>query len=232
MSGVTIEVILALVPLVLFLLAFQAMYLRLPRQYVHNLFVGVALAFVGLVLFFQGVHTGFIPAGRAIGGHFGGLERTWVLIPLGGMMGFCATYAEPAVRVFSYQVEQSSNGAIRARIILITISVSVALTVSLGMVRLVYGVPFRHIILPLYLLGMVMLFFSDKTFTSLAFDAGGVATGPMAVTFLMSMAVGAAARLPGRDPVQDGFGLIALIAAAPIIAIMALGVAYSKKGGI
>ncbi len=226
------EVIAALLPLVLLLLAFQVFYLRLPRQYVQNLFIGVAFAFIGLILFFQGVNTGFIPAGRSIGAYFGEVGRQWILIPLGGIMGFSATFAEPAVRIFSNQVEQSSSGAIKARLILVIISISVALTVALGMVRLVYGVPFRYIILPLYLVTIVMLLFSDRTFTSLAFDAGGVATGPMAVSFLLSMAVGAATQLPGRDPVADGFGLIALIAAAPIIAIMALGVAFKQKGGI
>lgn len=232
MTGVTVEVVVALVPLVAFLLIFQAFYLRLPRHYVYNLFVGAAFAFIGLIFFFHGVHKGFIPAGRAIGMYFGTLVQSWVLIPLGGIMGFCATYAEPAVRIFSYQVEESSSGAIKARLILITISVSVALTVTLGMVRLIYGIPFQYVIIPLYLIVMALLLFSEKTFTSLAFDAGGVATGPMAVTFLMSMAVGAASALPGRDSVIDGFGLIALIAVAPIIAIMVLGVLYKQKGGI
>jgi hypothetical protein len=159
------------------------------------------------------------------------MEHQWLMIPVGFFLGFLATFAEPAVRVLCYQIEKSSSGYIRSKLMLYTLSISVAVFVSIGMAKLVYGIPFLYIIVPGYLLAIVLMWLSDKDFIAIAFDAGGVATGPMAVTFLMSMAVGVASSQEGRDPVIDGFGMIALIALAPIIFVMLLGVYIRYIGG-
>ena len=106
-----------------------------------------------------------------------------------------------------------------------------AIFVALDMVRIVYGLPFQYLIVPGYLLALVLLKFSDPAFTAIAFDAGGVSTGPMTVTFILSMAVGAATVMEGRSAVVDGFGLIALVALAPILSIMLLGMIYKKREG-
>jgi len=213
----------ALAPLLVLFIIFQLTVLKLPRSYIFNLIKGSLLAIVGLALFLQGVHIGFFPAGRAIGEILGSIRFQWLLIPFGFMMGFLATWGEPAVRILSEQVEEASAGSIRKMIVLYTISGGVALFIALGMAKIVYGIPLLWIIIPGYLLAIGMLWFSDKSVIAIAFDAGGVATGPMAVTFLMAIAVGIASSIEGRDPVIDGFGLIALIALAPILTIMVLG---------
>jgi len=227
---VTLDVLQALLPLVFFFLLFQVLYLKLPRGYVLNLFKGIGMAFVGMVLFLQGVHVAFLPTGRDIGAFLGGSHLA-LLIPFGFFLGFLATFAEPAVRVLCREIGKSSGGYIRESLMLYTLSLGVAFFVALGMAKVVYGIPFQYIAIPGYLLAMILLWLSDKDFIAIAFDSGGVATGPMAVTVLMSMAVGAAGTIEGRNPVADGFGMIAMIALAPIIAVMLLGIVFRMKKG-
>lgn len=222
-------VFVSLLPLVVLFLIFQFRYLRLPVKRVFNLFKGIALALLGVGIFLQGVRVGFFPVGKEMGEILGTVSHKWVSMPLGFMMGFVVTFGEPAVRVLSDQIEKTSSGSIRKSIVLYTISLSVALFVALGMARIVYGIPLMYIIVPGYILAMALLWPSDKTTICVAFDAGGVATGPMAVTFLLAIAVGMASAMEGRDPVADGFGLIALIALAPILSIMILGLVVRMK---
>ncbi|MCK9343835.1 MAG: DUF1538 domain-containing protein [Massilibacteroides sp.] len=228
---VVLEVAQALVPLLIFFAVFQALYLKLPRVYVVNLAKGILVASLGMVLFLQGVNVAFLPAGREIGEAVAAFDQRWLLIPFGFILGFLATYAEPAVRVLGYQVEESSSGYIGESLILYTLSFAVAVSVSLGMARLVYGIPLLYFIMPGYLLVVILLVLTDKEFVGIAFDSGGVATGPMAVTFLLSLAVGVAAGIEGRNPVIDGFGLIALIALAPILSVLMLGILYRRTRG-
>jgi len=222
-------VFVSLLPLVVLFLVFQFLYLRLPVKHVLNLFKGIALALLGVAIFLQGVRVGFFPVGREMGEILGAISHKWVLIPLGFLMGFLATFGEPAVRVLSDQIEKTSIGAIHKSIVLYTISLGVALFVALGMARILYGIPLMYIVVPGYILAMALLWPSDKTTICVAFDAGGAATGPMAVTFLLAIAVGIASAMEGRDPVADGFGLIALIALAPILSIMILGLIIRMK---
>lgn len=213
----------ALLPLLILFLIFQFSVLKLPKSYVFNLLKGALLAVPGLTLFLQGVSNGFFPAGRAMGEILGAIRAQWLLIPFGSMMGFLATWGEPAVRILSSQIEEASGGSIRRSIVLYAISSSVALFVALGMARIVYGIPLLWIVIPGYLLAIGMLWFSERSVVAVAFDAGGVATGPMVVTFVLAIAVGIASAIEGRDPIIDGFGLIALVALAPILTIMVLG---------
>ncbi|MBM3296219.1 MAG: DUF1538 domain-containing protein, partial [Candidatus Aminicenantes bacterium] len=154
-----------------------------------------------------------------------------VLVPFGFLLGFAATAAEPAVRILGREVENASTGAIRARLIVLSLSLGVAFFVALGMLRILTGLSLYWFIIPGYAAALALLPFSNKTFVSIAFDSGGVATGPMTVTFVMALAVGAAEALEHRHPVLDGLGLIALVALAPILSVMALGLVYSGKKG-
>ncbi|NLI33952.1 MAG: DUF1538 domain-containing protein [Deltaproteobacteria bacterium] len=223
------EVAVALGPLLLFFGLFQVFFLRLPAAYIVNLVKGVCMAFVGLVLFLQGVKVGFLPAGTEMGVLLGASENKWILVPIGFAFGFVATIAEPAVRILGFEVEKATSGFIRARVILITLASGVAVFVAMGMFRTVYGVPIHYFVIPGYLIILGMLRFTNPTFVSIAFDAGGVATGPMTVTFVMALSVGVATILGNRSPILDGFGLIALVAMAPILSLMSLGLLYSWR---
>jgi len=145
------------------------------------------------------------------------------MIPFGFLLGFLTTWGEPSVRILSDQVEKASSGSIRQSTVLYAICLGVALIVGLGMFRIGYGIPLLYILIPGYALVIVIMWFSDKEFLSIAVDAGGVATGPMANTFLLALALGISSSSGDQDPVIHGLGLVALIALAPIISVMALG---------
>jgi hypothetical protein len=230
-SFVLFEVTLSLIPLVVFFALFQRFYLKLPLSQLIKLYTGLIFTGLGMVLFLHGVYNGFFPAGTEIGEFFGSSEKRNLLVPIGFILGFLATFAEPAVRVLCYQIEISSNGYIRSKLMLYTLSFAVSVFVAIAMAKIVYGIHFLYIIVPGYILVLILLFLCDKDFIAIAFDAGGVATGPMAVSFLMSMAVGIATAYEGADPVTEGFGLIAMIALAPIIFVMLLGVYIKFNGG-
>ena len=217
------------VPLVLVFFLFQLLYLKLPRFYIIKILKGTGIALVGLVLFLQAVNIGFLPAGKAIGEMMGGIRQTWLLIPFGFAAGFLTAFSEPAVRLLSSQVEESSGGSIRKPVVLNTISIGVAVFASLGMARIVYGISLLHIIIPGYLLALLLARFSEKSFISIALDSGAVATGPMVVIFLMAITLGASSVMDNRDTIVYGLGIVALLVLAPILSIMLLGLAYSAK---
>ena len=226
---VLVEVFMALAPLIVVFLVFQLFFLKLPRERVVQVLSGMLLTFAGLAFFLQGVYVGFFPVGAALGEALGALSRPWILIPIGFLLGFVATVAEPAVRVLNYQVARVSAGYIKETVLLYTLSLGVAVSVALAMVRIIYGIPLWYILIPGYVLALGLIRFSPPTFVSVAFDSGGVATGPMTVTFVMALAVGVAAAMPARDPLIEGFGMIALVALAPILSVMLLGLIYGER---
>ncbi|WP_227521443.1 MULTISPECIES: DUF1538 domain-containing protein [Bacillus] len=228
-SHVLLEVTFALVPLIIFFLFFQLVYLKLPMKKLMNIGVGIIFTYIGLALFLQGVHVGFLPIGEMMGEKLGSLSNKWILLPVGFALGFVATFAEPAVRILNKEVEKVSGGYIPQKVLLYTLSIGVGVSIALSMWRIIAGIPLLYFVIPGYLIALVMVFFSTNTFTSVAFDSGGVATGPMTVTFILALAVGVASVTEGRDPLMDGFGLIALVALAPIISVMTLGLLYGRK---
>lgn len=228
-GDVLLEVTMALVPLLLFFLFFQIFMLKLPWKKVQDIFIGVALTFAGLSLFLQGVHVGFLPVGQEIGDIVGAWNYKWVMIPVGFMLGFVATFAEPAVRVLNLEVDKVSGGYIPSKLMLYTLSIGVAISIALAMARIIYGIPLWYLIGPGYLIAFGLMIYSNDTFTAIAFDAGGVATGPMTVTFILAIALGFSASIEGRDPLIDGFGMIALVALAPILSVLTLGLLYKLK---
>ena len=234
-DDVLFEVSMALVPLILFFAFFQIFMLKLPLKKVKDILVGIVLTFLGLSLFLQGVHVGFLPVGSEIGDIVGDWSNQWILIPVGFMLGFVATFAEPAVRVLNAEVGKVTSGYIPERLMLYTLSIGVAISIALAMARIIFGIPLWYLIGPGYFLALTLTLFSTETFTSIAFDAGGVATGPMTVTFILAIALGFSETLEGRDPLIDGFGMIALVALAPILSVLILGLLFkyneSKSDG-
>ncbi len=228
-TDVIIEVILALVPLVIFFLVAQVLFLKLPWKKVIDIIKGIILAFIGLTLFLQGVHVGFEPAGTMMGEVMGSKSYRWILIPIGFVLGFVATIAEPAIRILNHEVDKVSGGYIPKSVLLYTLCIGVGVSIALAMLRLLIGIPIIWLILPGYILALIMVQFSTPTFTAVAFDAGGVATGPMTVTFIMAIALGVGDVMADRDPMIDSFGMIALVALAPILSVLTLGQLYAWK---
>lgn len=219
----------ALTPLVVMFFIFRFIFLDIPFEKVVIILKGMGLALIGLALFLQGVHVGFLPTGTLLGERIAQMNYIWLAIPIGTMLGFAATIAEPAVRVLNYQVEDVSGGYVSRNVMLITISIGVAISVGLAMARVIYGIPLLYILLPGYILALVLIRYTPSTFVSIAFDSGGVATGPMTVTFLMAMTVGLASGIEGRDPLVQGFGMISMVALAPILAVLILGIIFGRR---
>lgn len=219
----------ALAPLILVIVVFQFLLLKLSLFQMKRIFIGIALSFLGLALFLQGVRVGFLPVAGMLGEQLGGMKHIWLAIPVGILLGFVATVAEPAVRILNYEVEKVSGGFITQTVMLVTISLGVALSVGMAMARVIYGIPLIWILLPGYVLALILAKFSPPNFVPVAFDSGGVATGPMTVTFLMAMTVGVASGIEGRDPLLDGFGMISLVALAPILSVLILGIIFGGR---
>lgn len=223
------SVALAIVPLVALFLVFQLFMLRLPRREVKDILTGTVLAAAGLFLFLLGVGIGFLPFGRAIGEAAGAMREPWLLVVIGLLLGFVTTWGEPAVRILADQVEDASNGSIPGILVLYAVCFGVAVWVTLGMLRISYGIPLLYLLVPGYGIAIIMIWMSDKDFVSIAIDAGGVATGPLANTFLLALALGASAAMGDQDPVSHGLGFVTLIALAPIISVMVLGLLIRKR---
>lgn len=219
----------ALLPLAVLFMLFQIFLLGLPRKDVRNILAGTLIAAAGLLLFLLGVGIGFMPFGRVIGESFGALPHKWLLLPAGLLLGFVTTWGEPAVRILADQVADASNGSIRRPLVLYAICIGVSAFVGLGMLRIGYEIPLLHLLIPGYALVIVILWFSDRDFVAIAIDAGGVATGPLANTFLLALALGTSASMGNQNPVVHGLGLVALIALAPLISVMTLGLLIRWK---
>lgn len=226
---VAVEVAQALAPIMVLFAVLQLWLLRLPRTVVISMTKGMILAFVGFTLFLQGVQVAFFPVGLELGRVLGGSAIRWLLIPIGFGLGFLATIAEPAVHILASEVQDTSTGSIRGWWIIVALACGVAFMVALGMVRVLYGINLLSILIPGYIVAFILSRWAGSTFTSIAFDSGGVATGPMTVSFVMAVGVGAADVMEGRSAVMDGFGLIALVALAPIISVMIMGAVYRWK---
>jgi len=223
------DVAFALTPLLLFFLFFQFAVLKLPKRRVIEMIKGVVLTFLGLALFLQGVHVGFMPVGELFGMAISSLQYNWILVPIGFLLGFAVTMAEPAVRVLVFEVEKTSSGYIRKNIMLYFLCIGVACSVSLSMAKILLGLSLWYFILPGYLIALLLMRYVTPQFIAIAFDAGGAATGPMTVTFILSMTVGVARQVENRNPIIDGFGMVSLVALVPILAILILGYLYGRK---
>jgi len=228
-KATALSVTIAIVPLVLLFLLVQVFLLKLPQRQVADILKGTAIAAVGLFLFLLGIGIGFLPFGRAVGAALGALDRTWLFVLGGLLLGLFTAWGEPAVRILADQVEQASSGSIPGSLVLWAICVGVALWVGLGMLRIAYGIPLLYLLVPGYLLAIGLMWLSDRDFVAIAVDAGGVATGPLANSFLLALALGASASMGDQDPIVHGFGFVALIALAPIISVMVLGLLVRLK---
>lgn len=223
------EVFTALSPLLLAFVLFQIVWIHLPKKPFYNILKGFIFAFLGLVFFLQGVNIGFMPVGEYIGKTLGATSYNWILIPIGFILGLVVTIAEPGVKVLNIEVEKFSGGYINKKIMLSFLSIGVAIAVTLSMVKILTGISLWYFIIPGYIIAFILTRHTSKTFVAIAFDSGGVTTGPMIVTFISSLSVGFASVIPGGNPILDGFGMTALVALIPVLSILILGYIYGKK---
>ena len=232
LPGYALEVLVALAPIVALFALFQAFSLKLPFAELQRIGVGLLYTYLGLVLFLTGVNIGFLPMGDYLGKRLAASDYNWVLIPLGMLMGYLVVAAEPAVHVLNSQVEEVTSGSISKSAMMKTLSIGVSISVGLSMTRVLTGISIWCFLLPGYALALGLSFFTDPIFTAIAFDSGGVASGPMTAAFMLPLAMGACGAL-GGNILEDAFGIVAMVAMTPLIAIEILGLVYrlKTKGG-
>lgn len=222
------EIAVSLLPIAAFFGIFQIFSLKLEKRILLRIIIGLFYTYIGLVLFLTGANVGFIPAGNKLGEVLSSLPYAWVLIPLGMLIGYFIVKAEPAVYVLMKQVEELTDGAITGKSMQISLSIGVSVSVGLAMIRVLTGISILWFLIPGYALALILTFIVPKIFTAIAFDSGGVASGPMTATFLLPLAQGACVAM-GGNVVQDAFGVVAMVAMTPLITIQLLGVFYLRK---
>ena len=228
------EIAVSLLPIAAFFAVFNLVSLHLERKQLIRIGVGLAYTYLGLVIFLTGVNVGFMPAGNYLGSVIAGLSCNWIIIPIGMLIGYFIVMAEPAVYVLMRQVEELTDGAIPGSAMKHSLSIGVAVSVGLAMIRVLTGISIFYLLVPGYAVAIVLSFFVPKLFTAIAFDSGGVASGPMATTFLLPFAMGACSAV-GGNIVTDAFGVVAMVAMTPLITIQGLGLIYrlrTKHGAV
>ncbi len=223
------SVIIAVLPLLTFFLVMQVLFLQLPVKEVSRMLAGALAAALGLFLFLLGVGIAFLPFGRIAGEALGALPQKWPLIAAGMLLGYVTALAEPAVGILASEVEKATGGSIPRPLVLVAICVGVALLVAVGMARIVWDIPLLYVLAAGYGTVFALMGFADSEYVAIAFDAGGVATGPLANSFLLALAFGASSAMGEQDPLVQGLGLVALIALAPVLSVMALGVLVRRR---
>ena len=223
------EIFLSLAPILAFFVLFQLVTRRMHRREVMSMLFGLLYTYIGLVLFLTGVNVGFMPVGSFLGESIAAHESySWLLIPIAMLIGYFIVSAEPAVHVLNRQVEEITAGAIPASAMNAALSIGVSVSLALAMIRVLTGISIMWFLIPGYVLSLALSFVVPKIFTSIAFDSGGVASGPMTATFLLPFAMGACDAL-GGNVVTDAFGVVAMVAMTPLVTIQLLGVSYQRK---
>lgn len=216
------EMMVALLPIVGVFLLFQIFFRRFHGHALPKAIIGFVYTYVGLVLFLTGANVGFMPVGQLIAAEIAESEFKYILIPIGMLIGWFTVAAEPAVHVLKKQVEEISNGTITQKAIGIGLSVGVSASVGIAMLRVLTGIPILPFMIGGYVVSLVISFFVPRLYTGVAFDSGGVASGPMATTFLLPFAIGACKAL-GGNLMTDAFGMVAMVAITPLITIQCIG---------
>lgn len=222
------EVLVAFLPIVAVYFTFQVATKRFQKRQNIRIIIGFAYTYVGLVLFLCGVGIGFAPVGSLLGAEIARSEWKWILIPIGMLIGYFIVKAEPAIQILNKQVADVTDDAISEKAMNRCLQIGVAISVGLAMMRVITGIPLHWIIIPGYIIALVLSRLVPKMFVGIAFDAGGVASGPMTTTFLLPLCIGTCEAL-GGNVMTDAFGVVALVALTPLIAVQIMGLAYRVK---
>lgn len=229
------EIIIALLPILVLFLIFQKGSFKLPKREVRKILFGVLFTFIGLVIFLVGVNAGFMDVGSIIGYSIASLDNKMYVILVGFILGVVTILAEPAVYVLTHQIEGVTSGYVKRSAVMFALTIGVGIAVALSVIRiLIPDLQLWQYLLPGYIVSIALSYLAPKLFVGIAFDSGGVASGPMTATFILAYTQGAADAVEGANVLIDGFGVIAMVAMTPLIALQILGLIFkikSRKGG-
>lgn len=222
------DVSLALGLVAVFFFAINFIFLKLPKKKLLQILVGTGYTYLGLIVFLTSVHVGFMPVGFRMGQELAAASPI-AITAVAFVLGLVVVLAEPAVHVLNKQVEEITDGTVSKKAMMLALSIGVGLSICLSVVRILLGFSVLYYLVPGYLISLGLSFFVPKIYTAIAFDSGGVASGPLTSTFILPFAIGACAA-SGGDILADAFGIVAMVAMTPLITIQLLGfTAISKK---
>lgn len=217
------EVLRALLLIIAFFIVLQIFILKLPKERLIQIGIGILLTFFGLVIFLTAVNIGFMPVGFKLGTEMAD-NNPALLISFGFIVGMLVVVAEPAVHVLNKQVEEITGGTVTKKSMMIALAIGVGSSIALSLVRMVFNFSILYYLIPGYLLSLGLSFFVPQIYTAIAFDSGGVASGPLTSSFILPMIIGACSEFAGEDSILGlAFGVVAMVAMAPLISIQALG---------
>ena len=218
-----LNVIKALGLIVVFFFILQYTVLKLPKEKLINIGIGIGFTFFGLIIFLMAVEVGFMPIGYKLGQELAKLDKAYIIIA-GIILGAVVVLAEPAVHILNRQVEEITEGTVSKKAMLIALSLGVGVSIGLSMIRIIYVFSILYYLITGYIISLVLSFFVPKMYTAIAFDSGGVASGPLTSSFILPLAIGVCAKLNGEQSVLSlGFGIVAMVAMTPLITIQVLG---------
>ena len=217
------EVAIAILPIVAFFFILQFLFLKIPKKRLAQIIIGVFYTFFGLVVFLTAVTIGFMPIGYKIGEQLASHSPV-LLVVFAFALGLTVVLAEPAIHVLNRQVEGVTGGAVKKRSMLIALSIGVGIAIALSVIRIIFDFSILYYLIPGYFISLGLSFFVPKIYTAIAFDSGGVASGPLTSTFILPFIVGVCAVLQGESSIlYDAFGLVSMVAMTPLISIQSLG---------
>ena len=219
------EILLVLLPIVIFFFIYNAIFLKYPKTQIFKIIIGLLYAYFGIVMFLTGVLTGFLPAASIIGYNLASGKYSWLLIPIAALIGMLIVMAEPAVHVLNKKVEDITHGIISKKVMMVSISIGVSLSLVIALLRVIFEIPFIWLILPIYVVTLICASLCTPIFNAIAFDSGGVASGTMATSFILPFIMGIC-EAKGLNIMSGAFGTIAFIACLPILTISVLGLIY------
>jgi len=227
---IALESLIAIIPMISILFLFQKISFRLKSKPFSKILLGFFYIYIGLVIFLLGVNAGFMDVGNIIGHGLAERNNKAILVVFGFVLGMVVVLAEPAVHILTQQIETVTSGYIKKKTVLASLSIGVAIAVGLSMLRIVIpGIQLWHYLLPGFIIALSLMFFVPRLFVGIAFDSGGVASGPMTATFVLAFAQGASESIPHSNILIDSFGVIAMVAMTPLIALQTLGLIYKIK---
>lgn len=217
------EVAIALGMIVICFMICQVLFLKLPKRRLLRIAVGVVFTYVGLVIFLTGVNVGFMPIGYKLGTALADTNR-WLLVGFGLVIGVLVVLAEPAIHVLNAQVEDVTGGLVSKKSMMLGLCIGVGSAIALSMIRIIFDFSLVYYIIPGYFISLALSLFVPPVYTAIAFDSGGVASGPMTSGFILPLVTGVCVAMQGAEAVlRDAFGVVALVAMAPLITIQLLG---------
>jgi len=224
LKKIIFEVVQAIIPIVAAVIILQFSVIFMPIATLFRFIIGSFMVMLGLLLFLLGVRIGLLPLGRAIGSALPANASIALTLTIALILGFSTTIAEPDVQVLAYQVDYVSAGSIDRIILILMVALGVGIFVSLSVLRIVLGIPIAYLLVTGYMAVLILSFFTPPNYLPVAFDAGGVTTGPLTVPFILAFGIGVASVLRGKSSLSDGFGLIGLASIGPVLGVMLLGV--------